>query len=223
MQTAELSNIVVHIASGSLALALGFHLLVTRKGTRTHRQRGKWFIWLSLVMCVSAVVNIVAFAFIPSFAVLSLLVTYLLLSGWNVIYTKERGPGATDAVLTLAAIAVAVFVLPLAWSASQAQGRPAAVIGTLIAALALTLSYDVARFAMPLRWHASLWRYEHIYKFVGSQFTILAAASGNVIAFARPWSQLLPALCGVAVLFYMFRQEGRDPAPLRAPAARTDR
>lgn len=220
MQTAELANIAVHIASGTLALGLGFHLLATRKGTRVHRQRGRWFLWLSLVMCASAIANIVAFAFIPSFAVLSILVTYQLLSGWHVIYTKEDGPNLKDGLLALAAIVISVLAVPIAWSATLAQGKSAGVIGTLIAALVLALSYDVARFAMPRPWHATLWRYEHIYKFVGSQFTILAAASGNVISFARPWSQLVPALCGVAVLAWMFRHEGRGPAPARVVPAK---
>jgi hypothetical protein len=72
--------------------------------------------------------------------------------------------------------------------------------------VALLLAYDAARWLFPKRWHATLWRYEHIYKILGCLFGMLSAAVGNTVRAGQPWSQLAPSALGlVAVLWCMRR------------------
>jgi uncharacterized membrane protein YuzA (DUF378 family) len=77
-----------------------------------------------------------------------------------------------------------------------------------LAALALLLAYDAARWLFPLRWHATLWRYEHIYKILGCLFGMLSAAVGNTVRVGQPWSQLAPSVIGlVAIVCCMLRTQ----------------
>jgi hypothetical protein len=71
---------------------------------------------LTLVVCLTAVIGNIVFRFMPLFAVLTVLVSYQLLSGWHVIYTRAAGPNAIDASLLIART-----VLPLHWFATSSR------------------------------------------------------------------------------------------------------
>jgi uncharacterized membrane protein len=220
--TPHLLNICIHAGAGSAAMALGFYLLWTPKGTRRHRTLGRAFAALALVVCAAAAAGLVLFRFMPLFAVLTVIVSYQLLSGWHVIYTKAAGPNRSDALLLAAAGASAAWMLPYLSGMDGMQGMQggqAAVVRSTLAALAMLMAYDAARWLFPRRWHAALWRYEHIYKLLASLFGMLSAAAGNLLPAAQPWSQLLPSVLGLAAIVCCMvrthRAQGRvDPAPV---------
>lgn len=188
-------NLALHVGAGVAAIVLGLVLLARAKGTAAHRRGGRIFAMLTLVVCATGIVGNVFFRFIPLFAVLTLLVTYQLLSGWHAVHTRAAGPDRIDALL---------LVCAAAWAVGLAPGLLAAATGPVVhstmGGLALLLAYDAARWCFPRHWHATLWRYEHIYKLLASLFGMLSAASGNLIRVAQPWSQLLPSLLGMAVI-----------------------
>jgi hypothetical protein len=75
-----------------------------------------------------------------------------------------------------------------------------------LTAVMLLLAYDAVRWLFPRRWHAVLWRYEHIYKILGCLFGMLSAAVGNTVRVGQPWSQLAPSVIGlIAVLWCWVR------------------
>ncbi len=191
----HLLNIALHIGAGSAAIVLGVALLIRATGSPAHRRQGRVFVLLTAIVCATGVVGTVFFRFIPLFAVLTLLVSYQLLSGWHAVHTKGLGPGRIDALLLLCASAWAIGLLPL-----LLDERAGPVIYSTLGALALLFAYDAARWRFPRHWHATLWRYEHIYKMVASLFGMLSAASGNLLRVGQPWSQLLPSLLGMAVI-----------------------
>jgi uncharacterized membrane protein len=196
----NLLNICVHIACGVAAMAIGFLILATEKGTARHRRFGRFFAWLTLAVCATGVIGNVLFRFVPLFAILTLLVLYQFLGAWRAVVTKARGPALPDAALTAGA-AIAGFVMaPIVLVANEAAPT---VIYSTFGALALVIGYDTIRWLFPARWHASLWRYEHIYKAVASLFAMLSAASGNVIRFGQPWSQLLPSAIGMTTICWI--------------------
>lgn len=196
----HLLNIAIHIACGVAAMVIGFLILATEKGTARHRQLGRRFAWLTLAVCATGVVGNLLFRFVPLFAILTLLVLYQFLGAWRAVVTKARGPAPLDAALTATA-AIAGFILaPIVLLATE--GSPAVIYSTL-AALAVVIGYDTCRWLFPAGWHASLWRYEHVYKAVASLFAMLSAASGNVIRFGQPWPQLLPSALGMATICWM--------------------
>jgi len=209
MSLPHLSNLAVHVGAGTAAIGLGLALLAAAKGTPSHRRRGRVFVLLTLVVCATAVVGNLFFRFIPLFAVLTLLVTYQLLSGWHVLRTRAAGPNRIDALLSAGALAWALGLLPLLPGGSGEAGAAPAVVYASLATLGALLAYDAARWCFPRRWHASLWRFEHIYRMVASLFAMLSAAAGNLLTAGQPWSQLLPSALGMAAIALFFRREAR--------------
>ena len=211
--TMHLLNLAVHIGAGIAAMGLGFLMLAAAKGTLTHRARGRLFVVLTSVVCATGVIGTVFFRFIPLFAVLTVLVSYQLASGWHVVFTRESGPNRVDALLAVWAGGWALYLIPLLISSGM-NASAASVIYSTLGALFILLAYDLARWWFPKRWHAALWRYEHIYKLVSALFGMLSAATGNLIRVGQPWSQLLPSVVGAIVIFWLFKRTARPkPAP----------
>lgn len=201
MTSAHLANLIVHVGAGSIALGIGFYILSQTKGTPEHRRLGRLFAGFTLVVSLSAIVGTLFFRFVPIFAVLSLLVPYQLVGGWRSIYTRSRGPQWIDAGLTLLALAIAVWLVPIVLAhPSQSPIVERASLG----ALGALLVYDAARWVFPRGWHRRLWRYEHSYKLIASIFGMLSALVGNVIRAGQPWSQIAPSAAGMLVIVYFF-------------------
>ncbi|OYT90327.1 MAG: hypothetical protein CFE43_18925 [Burkholderiales bacterium PBB3] len=207
MFTPHMTNITVHVVAGAIGLLLGAVLLALAKGTRLHRQIGRIFVGFAGVVCVSALVGTVFFRFIPLFAVLTLLVSYLVLGGWRVIYTQDRGPGAWDAALTAGALIGTVLLVPVLLRADLGQGSSAPIIWSTLGAVGVVMVYDMAKWFFPRRWHARLWRYEHIYKVLSALSGMASAAIGNI--FHTTVAQLLPSALGTAVIAWFFWREAQ--------------
>ena len=199
-------NIIFHVACGGAAIALGFVILATTKGTEQHRRLGRRFGWLTLAVCASAVVGNLLFRFIPLFAILTVLVLYQFLGAWRAVVTKANGPNLIDAALTACAAVAAFTLAPVVMGAHDG---PPAIIHSTLAALAAVIGYDIVRWLFPAHWHGTMWRYEHVYKSIASLFAMLSAASGNIIRFGQPWPQLLPSVIGMATIIWMLRRTWR--------------
>ena len=186
---------------------IGTAILTQAKGTPLHRQLGRVFVALAGVVCMSALVGTVFFRFVPVFAVLTLLVSYLVLCGWRVATTQASGPGLWDGVLTAAALAVAALLIPVLLQAELGQGSSVPVIVSTLAAVALVIFFDIAKWFFPRHWHARTWRYEHIYKMVSALSGMASAAVGNL--FQTVTAQLLPSAFGTVVIAWCFWRESR--------------
>lgn len=210
----HLLNIAVHVGAGIAAMALGLFVLASNKETPQHRRRGRLFVALTFVVCATGAIGNLFFRFMPLFAVLTVLVSYQLASGWHVIHTKAAGPNRVDALLTAAAAAWALYLIPVLFNEGMGSSGVSVIYASL-GGLFVLLAYDTARWCFPRRWHAALWRYEHIYKLVSALFGMLSAASGNLIRIGQPWSQLLPSVLGALAILWFFRRV-RRPAPAAA-------
>jgi uncharacterized membrane protein len=209
----HLLNILVHIGAGIAAMALGFYVLWKPKDAIRHRRRGRVFVLLTAVVCLSAAIGNAVFRFMPLFAVLTVLVSYQLLSGWHVIYTRTKGPDALDASLLLGAALLSAMLVRRLFLDGAMAGASASVLWSTLAAVAMLLAYDAARWLFPRRWHATLWRYEHIYKILGCLFGMLSAAVGNTVRVGQPWSQLAPSVIGLVVVIWCWaRTHGQSRA-----------
>jgi uncharacterized membrane protein len=200
MTTPHLLDLGVHILAGSAAIVLGLYLLGQPKDATHHRRRGRVFVLLTAVVCLSAAIGNAVFRFLPLFAVLTVLVSYQLLSGWHVIYTRANGPDRIDAGLLLGAVAITAMLVRRLFLDGVMIGAAASVMVSTLAAVAILLAYDAARWLFPRRWHAVLWRYEHVYKILGCLFGMLSAAIGNTVRSGQPWSQLAPSVLGIVAV-----------------------
>lgn len=206
MTLAHLTNLALHIGAGVIAMAIGFWLLAARKGTAAHRKTGRIFVALTLLVCACAAIGNVFFRFLPLFAVLTVLVLYQLLSGWHVIYTRADGPNRVDALLCASATLGGAALMPLVLAKGAGESG-LSVIYSSLGTLLFLLAYDALRWLFPRRWHATLWRYEHIYKLLASLFAMVSAAAGNLFPHAQPWSQLAPSALGIACIAWFFWRE----------------
>jgi uncharacterized membrane protein len=213
MHAMHLLNIAFHVACGTVAMAVGLLILAADKGTHRHRLLGRRFAWLTLGVCASAAVGNLLFRFIPLFAILTVLVLYQFLGAWRAVHTKANGPQALDAAMTACAAVAAFMLAPMV---SAAQGGSAAVMHSTLAALAAMIGYDICRWWFPAHWHATLWRYEHVYKALASLFGMLSAASGNLVPAAQPWSQLAPSALGMATIVWTMWRTWRRQRMLAA-------
>ena len=211
MTNPHLINIVIHSSAGIAAMFLGFYLLSKVKGTKSHRKLGKVFSCLGLVVCSSAAFGLAYFRFLPLFAVITLLVSYQLISGWRVIYTKENGPTKYDAVFTISTLLAAFLIAPVVLN--QTVGSKVIVFSTF-GALAFVLIYDSVRWLFPGGWHTVLWRYEHSYKLIASLFGMLSSLVGNTVRIGQPWSQIVPSALGLICIGYIFYKLYREDRQL---------
>jgi uncharacterized membrane protein len=211
----HLLNILVHILAGVAAIVLGLYLLWQPKDAIHHRKRGRVFVLLTAVVCLSAAIGNALFRFMPLFAVLTVLVSYQLLSGWHVIYTRAAGPDALDAGLLLGAASLTAMLVRRLLLDGALAGASASVMWSTLAAVAMLLAYDAARWCFPRHWHAVLWRYEHIYKILGCLFGMLSAAVGNTVRAGQPWSQLAPSVLGLVTVVWCIVRTHRQTRALR--------
>ncbi|WP_303746453.1 DUF2306 domain-containing protein [Stenotrophomonas pigmentata] len=200
------ANIAVHVVAGSIALVIGFLILLKEKGTAGHQRLGLAFLWMTLLVCATAAIGTIFFRFLPAFAVLSLLVPYQLFGGWRAVRTRERGPMRIDAGALLIALLLA---LPLTMEVLGHGRRLTAVDYSAVGALGLILAYDAAKWTFPRSWHGAIWRYEHSYKMTASVFAMLSALIGNVVRIGQPWSQLAPSVIGLVVIAVSFVRLGQ--------------
>ncbi len=220
MDLAHASNIALHIGAGSIAMAIGFWLLASKKGSAAHRKAGRIFAGFTLAVCATAALGNIFFRFMPLFAVLTVLVLYQLLSGWHVIYTKSAGPDRIDALMGVCAMVAGAALTPLALARAESD---ASVIYSSLVTLLLLLAYDWMRWLFPRHWHGALWRYEHIYKLLASLFAMASAAAGNLFPQAQPWSQLVPSALGIACIAWFFWREATAVSMKLGPASSTPR
>jgi uncharacterized membrane protein len=210
MEITHKINLALHVGMGAIGMLIGLMILLRQKGTSWHRRMGRAFAIAALMVSATAAIGLMTFRFLPMFAVLTVLTSYQLLSGWRAARTKAEGPVPVDAVLTLAAIVVTALLLPHVLSApAHGSTQPVVILSTL-ATLGTILFYDVLRWLFPRRWFVHLWRFEHIYKLVASFSALTSAFAGNVLRDLQPWSQVAPSIIGSLLIFFFFFQNARS-------------
>ncbi len=203
----HLANILVHVLAGLAGMALGALILFQPKGSAKHKRLGHWFLLAVAVVCASAALGSWLFRFIPLFATLTVLVSYVSITGWRNIKRMSLGPNRADALILLAAVVCVLAIAPALLEAARSAPRTSSVLVSSLAALGFVLAYDFAKFFFPKRWHAHLWRYEHIYRMCSALFGMVSAALGNLLQTLA--GQLLPIPLGFAVIGYYFFLETR--------------
>jgi uncharacterized membrane protein len=206
MTTPHLVNLAIHIGAGAIGILLGLAQLLLAKGGARHRRRGRWFMLAALTVSASALVGTVAFRFMPLFAVLTLLTTYVAVSGWRVALTRSSGPAPVDLAWTLLAVVGAVGLVPVLMAAPHVGNSQPVVVWSSLGALGVLLAYDLARWKFPQAWHRRLWLLEHVYKVVSALSGMVSAFVGNVVPWGQPWSQVAPSALGMLLIFYFVAQ-----------------
>jgi uncharacterized membrane protein len=195
-------NLAIHVGAGVVGIGLGLLQLARRKGDKRHGGTGRGFMAAALIVTGSATLGLIAFRFLPVFAVLTVLVTYVAIGGWRTARTRDAGPARIDLWWTLAGIVAAAALVPVLLNAPQTGSSQPVVVWSTLGGLATVLTYDLVRWTFPRRWFARLWLPEHIYKVNSALFGMLSAFAGNVVRWGQPWTQIAPSAIGMTVIFY---------------------
>ncbi len=206
------TNIITHVAAGSLALLGGVVALLTRKGGRRHRQAGRIFLYLLAVVVMTGLFGVFIFKRNAFLLVITLLSAYLGYSGLRIIKRKDNRPQVPDIAAAIITLMAALYFLHYL-SRIGMMWSPVVIYST-VGYLFLVIAYDGARYLIPARYYRNGWLYEHIVKMVSAFSGLLSAFSGTVFPQFQPYSQILPSVLGTAIyigfIIYCYRSQGSE-------------
>ena len=142
MTVPHLLNLGIHIAAGAVGIFLGVLQLLFAKGGSRHRRVGQYFMLTALTVTATALIGTIAFRFMPLFAVLTLLTTYVAVGGWRVARTRTQGPEMVDLAWTALGVLAAVALLPLLLASPHVGNSRPVVVWSSLGALLMLLGYD---------------------------------------------------------------------------------
>jgi hypothetical protein len=158
------------------------------------------------------------FTFRPFLVVITVLLAYWAHSGTRALALRRGGPRRRDAVVSIVALTAAALFAAFV-QRTRFRWAPMVIYSTL-GTLVTVATYDLARFAFPRRWFATLWLREHIVKMIGAWTALLSAFASTVLPTLQPLSQLLPSVIGTAAMIWFLwgsRQRTGRPIGHRRP------
>jgi uncharacterized membrane protein len=209
MTVPHLLNLGIHIAAGATGICLGVLQLLLAKGGSRHRRVGQYFMFTTLTVTATALIGTIAFRFMPLFAVLTLLTTYVAISGWRVARTQSQGPEVVDLAWTTLGVVVAAALVPVLLSSPHVGNSRPVVVWSTLGAMGVLLGYDLVRWIFPRSWFRVVWLPEHIYKVLSAFAGMVSAFVGNVVPWGQPWSQVAPSAIGMLLISYFIGQSRR--------------
>lgn len=211
MEVLHATNILVHIVAGSAALLTGMIALIARKGTRLHRQLGKMFLLLLVIVITTGLLGVFVFGRNTFLLIVTVLSGYMGFSGYRVVHNKSNQPKILDVCIGLLAISTVGYVLYYFRSIGMIWSP--VVMYSSVGYLVCMVTWDFIRYLIPAAVYtkANLWLYEHILKMISAFSGLLSAFSGTVLSQYQPHSQYLPGLlCWLIIIgfwIYNYRKK----------------
>ncbi|GAB3709333.1 hypothetical protein GCM10027592_45400 [Spirosoma flavus] len=116
MKTLVISLLILHIATGSIALLVGLVPMFSKKGSRLHNRTGLVYVYCMITVAITALLLCVVQPltmmrlFLTGIAVFSF---YLSMSGWRATKQKKSGPTTADRVLIYATVVVSFAMISM--------------------------------------------------------------------------------------------------------------
>ncbi len=190
----HLLNIIVHVLAGTLALLLGFIVLMNKKGSPKHRKIGRVFLLLLIIVVVTGFIGVFIFKRNSFLMIITILSAYYGFSGYRIVVSKTNTPKLVDIIIAILSI-ISVFYFLNYFHSIGLYWSPIIIYST-IGALTIIVLYDFLRYLIPKKLYENIWLYEHIYKMIGAFTALLSAFSGTVLNQYQPYSQFLPSVLG---------------------------
>lgn len=188
----HLTNIIVHVISGTIALIVGFMILLKKKGTLLHRKLGYLFMYCMIIVVTTGAFGVIIFKRNLFLLLITILAGYNTYSGFRILKEKTNRFYVKDLLAMLAALTIAiVFIYYL--KLIGFYWNPV-VIYSGVGYLLLVVSYDIFRYFIPVSRYGNLWRYEHSSKMISAMGALLSAFVGTLLPDYKPYSQILPSL-----------------------------
>jgi len=194
----HITNIIVHVLAGTLAMLTGFTAIASVKGSRKHIRFGSYFLLMISIVIITGLIGVFIYQKNNFLLVITLLSGYNAFSGFRVIKLAGSKPSFIDYLVPAVVLASGAYYLyyiksiGLYWS-------PVIIYSTL-GALALITLYDLSKiFITPKVLHKTMIS-EHIYKMTSALTGITSAFVGTVLPQFQPYSQILPSAIGLAYI-----------------------
>ena len=199
----HISNILVHILAGVLAIACGTIAILSAKGGRVHVRAGKFFVYAYVVLVTTAIFGVVVFEFRSFLTVAIIASSYDVFAGYRALQLRGRRPERIDIVLSfIALLAPVAFVFAI--RALHKPWSPALTWSVLGGLMALA-AYDLFRVVLPQSWLRRVWLQEHLYKMLAAYIAAVATAGATIFPRLAPWSALGPVIAGeLLTLYFLF-------------------
>lgn len=200
MDTLHLSNIIVHVISGTLALITGFLILFKTKGTRLHIRLGYFFCCCMIVVVTTGACGVIIFKRNLFLLLITVLAAYNTYSGFRILKEKSNRFYFKDLLIMLGALSMALaFMYYLKFIGFY--WNPVIIYSGLGYLLAV-VSYDIFRYFIPVSRYGNLWRYEHSSKMISAMGALLSAFTGTLLPDYKPYSQILPSLLMTLLMIF---------------------
>lgn len=179
MKTLIISSLILHIATGFIALLVGLVPMFSKKGSRLHNRAGLIYVYCMITVALTALLlcGLQPFKmmrlFLTGIAVFSF---YLSMTGWRATKQKTQRPGIGDRLLTYLTLAVSVGMISFGMYLLSQPGDMFFPIlfsffGVLTGVFAMQ---DVRQFGRPTeKMH---WFFQHFTRMGGSYIATLTAA-----------------------------------------------
>ncbi|MFD1257347.1 hypothetical protein ACFQ3S_11115 [Mucilaginibacter terrae] len=207
-------NILIHVASGSLALLTGLIILFVNKGKNAHRLLGKVFLVLMCITIVTGLVGVLVFGRNTFLLVITILSGYMAFSGYRAVKYKSNKPRFLDIAVVLIAIGSVAYFLYFFKSIGMIWSP--VIIYSTVGYLIMMVVYDLTRYLLSTQLYAKLWMHEHILKMISAFSGLLSAFAGTVFSDYQPYSQFLPSVLGtlIAIGFMIAYQTSKQKSIL---------
>jgi len=186
----HLANILIHIATGSLVILLGLRLLVSTKGDRAHRVRGRTALIIAGFSLATALLGAVIYRAKPDLLCVCLLMIYHIWAGLRALRLKNRGRGPFDGLPALMMVGIGgslIWLFSLNISFQWEASRIYATAGGLIT----FGGYDLVRMCFPLPWRQFLNPAEHAFRMTCLVGAFISVACGTL--FVTAYAALVPS------------------------------
>lgn len=200
----HLTNVIIHVIGGTIALVIGFLLLFRRKGTLFHKKAGVLFVFFMIVVVITGILGVIVFKRNLFLLIITVLAGYNTYSGARIVKMKSNAFHLQDLLVMFIAIILTVFFLYYLKSIGF-YWNPVVIYST-VGYLFLVIFYDVIRYAIPKSKYGNIWIYEHSCKMISALSGLLSAFIGTILPNYKPYSQILPSLLMTFVMiFFMIR------------------
>ncbi|MGG7469466.1 DUF2306 domain-containing protein [Chryseobacterium arthrosphaerae] len=190
--TLHLTNIIIHVITGSIALIAGFVILFKTKGTPLHRKLGYLFMGCMVIVVTTGAFGVIVFKRNLFLLLITILAGYNTYSGFRIIREKTNRFYIKDFFAMLAAFTMAVvFIYYLRFIGFYWDP---VIIFSGVGYLLLVISYDILRYFIPSSRYGNVWRYEHSSKMISALGALFSAFTGTLLPDYKPYSQILPSL-----------------------------
>lgn len=202
-QTARIL-IIIHAASGGIALLAGLVAMIAKKGLKIHKKSGLLFFYSMTTSAISALsISLLPKHESPFLFAIGILSLYFILSGKRALRFKFRNPKLqTDKWISRIMLLTGILMIVLPIIVSRNINVVIFVFGTVAIIFSIR---DLQSFAKPEELKKQ-WLTIHLGKMIGGY---IAASTAFVVVndfFPSPYGWFIPGVVGGSVIVYWVRK-----------------